>query len=339
MIRTLSRLAAVTAALTTSLALAACSGGDVPTTSEPATSASESDTESPAAEPQPLRIGFIPPTMSVPAFQGLEAGMKAIGEQYGDTVVSAEANFDPVTQLQTIQQWVKLGQIDALWVIPVSAEAIAAAVQEALDAGVVVVAGGLPQDYGMEEGAPGITFSNVDNAVYGAGIGELMAQCLADRFDGSADVLWVANGAVQEGSGIINDNALAAFTDGSPDSTIAQELVAKDDRATDQNLIATALQAAPDAKGLFTGDAESTMAAVNAFTSAGKDPAELCIVGNGGTDEQKAAIDAGTLYGTVSFDFEGDVVQNMTLLHGMAADPTAPGQKVVTPIAKISVDG
>lgn len=336
MSRTFSRpFAAAAFAVAAALTLAACGGSaePAPTGAEPSAPA-----ESATAESQALRIGFIPPTMSVPAFQGLAAGMEAIGEQFGDTVVTAEANFDPTTQLQTIQQWVKLGQIDALWVIPVSAETITAAITEALDKGIVVIAGGLPEDYGMAEGTPGITFSNVDNGVYGAGIGELMAACVDERLGGSAEVLWVANYQVQEGGSIINESALAAFAEGSPDSTIAQELIAKEERAASQTLISTALQAHPDVQGVFTGDAESTMAAVNALTAAGKDLTQLCVVGNGGTDEQKEAIDAGTLFGTVSFDFMGDTAQNMELLHGMAADPTAPGKKVVTPISQIRAE-
>ena len=324
---------AATAAVTftaLALALGACSGA-----AEPAASAAGDggSTASATAGGRALRIGFIPPTMSVPAFQGLAKGMEAIGEQYGDTVVTAEADFDPTTQLQTIQQWVKLGQIDALWVIPVAPEPITAAIQEALDKDIVVIAGGQPKDYGMEAGTPGITFSDVDNSLYGTGIGELMAACVDERLGGKADVLWMANFQVQEGGAIINESALSAFSAKSPESSLGQELIAKPDRASSQTLISTAMQAHPDAQGLFTGDAESAMAAVNAFSAAGKDPSKMCIVGNGGTDEQKAAIKDGTLYGTVAFDFEGDTAQSMTLLHDMAADPSAPGQQVTTPLS------
>ncbi|HWS57933.1 MAG TPA: sugar ABC transporter substrate-binding protein [Actinotalea sp.] len=322
------RLTAVALTLCTGLALAGCASSAAETPESPAASG-----EATSDTPQPLRIGFIPPTMSVPAFQGLAAGLEGAGAQYGDTVVTAEANFDPVTQLQAIEQWVQLGQIDALWVIPVSAEAIAAVVAQAQAAGIVVIAGGLPQDYGMQDGEPGITFSNVDNAAYGEGIGQLMASCVDERFDGAAEVLWVANYQVQEGAGIINESAVSTFTELSPGSSIVQELVAEEERAASQTMIQTALQANPDADGLFTGDAEATMAAVNAFTNAGSDPSALCIVGNGGTEEQVAAIEAGTLYGTVSFDFEGDLMQNLTELHTLAADPTAPGQSLTTPIS------
>ena len=47
----------------------------------------------------------------------------------------------------------------------------------------------------------------------------------------------------------------------------------------------------------MAGDAESTMAGLNVFTAAGKDPQEICIVGNGGTEDQIAAVEAGDLFG------------------------------------------
>ncbi|HQY33254.1 sugar ABC transporter substrate-binding protein [Actinotalea sp.] len=327
-----SRLTAAALALCAGLALTACtSEAEAPATpSEDETTAEEAAEE---PEAQALRIGFIPPTMSVPAFQGLAAGLEGAGSEFGDTVVTAEANFDPVTQIQTIEQWVQLGQIDALWVIPVAADTLTPVIEQAQEAGIVVIAGGLPVDYGMDEAEPGVTFSNVDNTAYGEGIGTLMAECVAERLDGVAEVLFVANAQVQSGAALINEGALAAFAAEAPDATIVQQVDAKEERAADQTLIQTALQANPGANGLFTGDAESTMAAVNAFTNAGADPTTLCIVGNGGTEEQTAAIEAGTLFGVVSFDFMGDMGQNLAELHTLAADPTAPGRVLTTPIS------
>ncbi|MFZ0530170.1 MAG: sugar ABC transporter substrate-binding protein [Propionicimonas sp.] len=273
--------------------------------------------------------------MSVPAFQGLAKGLEGAGAATGDTVVTAEAKFDPASQLQTIQQWVKLGQIDALWVIPVAAPTLTPALKEAQAKGIVVIAGGKPSDYGLTEGQPGITFSDTDNTAYGKGIGDLMAKCVNERLGGTAKVLFVANSAAQASSKLINDGATSALAAGAPGATITQTVNAKNDRAADQTVISTALQANPDSQGLFTGDAESTMAAVNAYTSAGKDLTKLCIVGNGGTDEQQKAIEEGKLYGVVAFDFAGDMGQNQAKLHSMAADPTAPGTQLTVPITTI----
>ncbi len=90
--------------------------------------------------------------------------------------------------------------------------------------------------------------------------------------------------------------------------------------------------------GLMAGDAESTMAGAQRLHGAGKTRAEICIVGNGGTEDQIAAVDAGDLFGVVAFDFEGDLVQNVDELHRLAADPTAEGQRLTVPIRSSGAD-
>ena len=72
-----------------------------------------------SAKAKPLRIGFSPFTLQVPALKGLADGLTAAAKAQGDTVVTADPKGDPSTQLQQLQQWVQLGQVDAIWVIPV----------------------------------------------------------------------------------------------------------------------------------------------------------------------------------------------------------------------------
>ncbi len=301
----------------------------------------ESATETTAAEEsapdaEPLRIGFLPPTLGIDAFQGLWHGLEgAGGGMFGDTVQAIDANFDPAVQIQTIDQWVQLDEIDALWVIPVAAEALKPSLEAATDAGVVVIAGGKPADYGFEGEVPGITFSDIDNVAFGKGIGDLMAACVNDRLGGESDVIYVGPNSANESTTNINTSSQEALAEGAPDATIVQELVAASDLAGTQTMVETAIQGNPGTDGYMAGDAESTMAGLNAYTNAGMDATSICIVGNGGGDDQVAAVDAGELYGVVAFDFEGDLIQNLTELHTMAADPTAPGQLLTVPITVI----
>ena len=56
---------------------------------------------------EPLRIGFLPPGLEIPAFQGLWHGIEGYGGgRYGDEVVAIDAKFDPTAQVQAIEQWV-----------------------------------------------------------------------------------------------------------------------------------------------------------------------------------------------------------------------------------------
>ena len=240
------------------------------------------------------------------------------------------------TQIQTIQQWTELGQVDAIWVIPVAGEAIAPALEDATAAGIVVIAGGFPSDFGFDGPMPGMSFSAISNVEFGKGIGDMMAACVNERLDGQADIIYVGPNVPSETTDNINESSHEALAAGAPDATIVQELIAGTDQAATQQMIESALQGNPDSNAFMAGDAEATMAGLNAYTGAGKDPSEICVVGSGGTEDQIASIDAGELYGTVAFDFEADLTQNVDQVHRMASDPSAEGPQLTVPIKIIS---
>ena len=309
------------------------------TDAPPAATDAATDASAPAAtgDAEPLRIGFLPPGLEIPAFQGLWHGLEGYGGgRYGDEVVAVDAKFDPTVQVQTVEQWVELDQVDGIWIIPVAAEAVAPSLQAATDAGIVVIAGGVPSDYGFDAPPAGMTFTNIDNAEFGVGIGEMMADCVDERLGGEGQLLYIGSGQGSLSTDDINTSSKATLAEQAPGAEIVQELVAiPNDVAGTQGVIESALQANPDAVGLMAGDAESTMAALNVFTAAGKSGQDICIVGNGGTDDQIAAVDAGDLYGVIAFDFEADLMQNVDELHALAQDPTAEGQVLTIPIKRI----
>lgn len=324
-LRSVLRPLAVAVTIAVGISLAACSSGGAST---PSSSASAS------GEAGPLRIGFSPFSMQIPAFIGMAAGMTGMAEAQGDTVITADAKGDPSTQQQQIQQWVDLGQVDAIWVIPQSAEAVSAAIRSALDKGIVVLASGVPADYGMDEGAAGITFSNTDNEDYGTQIGTLTSDCINKRLDGKGQIIFLQSPSGAQSTEAINTAIKAAVATGSPDSEFVNEQDAAD-RLGSQQIVSSALQAAPGTNSLIATDDESTLGGVDAFKAAGMDPSTLCIVGAGGNDEAKAAVKSGDLYADVAFDFQKDIAQNLAELHTLAADPSAPGQQLTIPITVV----
>lgn len=326
-VRSVLRPLAVALTLAVGVTLAACSSGGG--------AAAPSDSGTAAPEDTSLRIGFSPFSMQIPAFIGLADGLTHAAEEAGDTVITADAKGDPSTQLQQIQQWVQLDQVDAIWVIPQSAEAISSAIDEALAKGIVVVASGVPEDYGMEEGAAGITFSNVDNVAYGTEIGALTAQCITERLDGQGEIIFLQSPSGAQSTAEINDAIHAAVEDGAPDATFVNEQDAAD-RLGSAQIVSSALQAAPDANSLIATDDESSLGGLDAFKAAGKNPADLCLVGAGGNEEAVQAVKDGELYAEVAFDFIGDLMQNLDALHQMALDPSAPGQQLTIPITTIT---
>ena len=327
-VRTVLRPLAAALTLAVGISLTACSGGGA---------AAPSESGSAASEDGALRIGFSPFSMQIPAFIGLAEGLTHAAEESGDTVITADAKGDPSTQLQQIQQWVELDQVDAIWVIPQAADAITSAIEDALAKGIVVVASGVPEDYGMEEGAAGISFSNVDNVAYGTQIGDLTAQCITERLDGKAEIIFLQSPSGAQSTAEINDSIKAAVADGAPDAEFVNEQDAAD-RLGSAQIVSSALQAAPNANAVIATDDESSLGALDAFKAAGKNPAEFCLVGAGGNEEAVAAVDSGELYAEVAFDFVGDLGQNLGELHTLAADPSAPGQQLTIPIQVFTQD-
>ncbi|GAA1960231.1 sugar ABC transporter substrate-binding protein [Microbacterium deminutum] len=325
-VRSVLRPLAVALTIAVGLSLAACSSGGG--TAAPSASSSGSTAA------KPLRIGFSPFSMQIPAFIGMSQGMTAMAQAQGDTVITADAKGDPSTQQQQIQQWVDLGQVDAIWVIPQSAPAVASALKSALDKGIVVLAAGVPADYGMQDGAAGITFSNTDNKAYGTQIGTLTSDCINKRLDGKGQIIFLKSPSGAQSTAAINDAIKAAVAAGSPDATFVNEQDAKD-RLGSQQIVSSALQASPDANSMIATDDESSLGGLDAFKAAGKDPSKLCIVGAGGNDEAKAAVANGEFYAEVAFDFQKDIAQNLAELHTLAADPSAPGQQLTIPITVI----
>jgi ABC-type sugar transport system substrate-binding protein len=318
--RTLLTSLAVVAAL----GLAGCS----------ATAADTPTTASSGSATKTLKIGFSPFSLQVPALKGLADGLTAAAKSTGDTVVTADPKTDPSTQLQQLQQWVQLGQVDAIWVIPVAGPTIAPVLSQATAKGIVVVASGVPSDYGFTGPQAGITFTNVDNADYGSKLGSLTAECINTRLGGNGKVIFLQSPAGAQSTNAINDEFKKTLAKESPNTKIVNEQVAKD-RLGSQQLISSALQGAPDANTVVGTDDESTLGGLDSFSQAGKDSSKTCIVGAGGGTEAQAAVKSGKIYADLAFDFQADLMQNLQQLHKLAADPSAKGTQLTTPIVVI----
>jgi ABC-type sugar transport system substrate-binding protein len=271
----------------------------------------------------------------VPALKGVADGLTAIGKAQGDTVVTADPKGSPSTQLQQLQQWVQLGQVDAIWVIPTDGKAVASAIKQAQAKGIVVIASGVPADYGFSGLQPGITFTNIDNAAYGGKLGELAAQCITKNLGGTGNVIYLKSPQGAQSSAAINTAFKAALAKGAPKAKIVNEQVAKD-RLGSQQEVQSALQGAPNANVLVGTDDESTLGGLAAFASAGKAGAKSCVLGAGGNAEAQAAVKSGKLFSEVAFNFQADIAQNIAKLHAMAKDPKATGQQIVTPITTVA---
>lgn len=321
---TVRRGLAAVLAVGVAISLAACS---TPTPSSSSSSGSGA---------KALRIGFSPFSLQVPALKGLADGLTAIAKAQGDTVTSVDPKGDPSTQLQQLQQWVSLGQVDAIWVIPLAAPAVKSALVAAQAKGIVVIASGVPSDYGFSGPQAGITFTNVDNAAFGKSLGELASKCINERLDGKGNVIYLQSPSGAQSSSAINDAVVAAIKAGSPDSKVVNTQDAAADRLGNTTIVRAAIQGAPNANVVMGTDDESTLGGLDAFAAAGISADKSCVLGAGGGDEAQADVKSGKLYGDVAFNFQADIAQNIKELHTLSADPKKDGKQLVTPIQEIT---
>ena len=339
-------VAAAALALAAAATLAACSSSgtaDSPPSSTPAgtpASISASGTsQSPAAGKtaagKTVRLGFSVLSLSIPALQDTANGLKAAGKGAGISVTVADPNFDVQTQIQQIEQWIQLKQVDAVWVIPIAAASLAPVIKQAQAAHIPILIDAVPSAAGLKGAAPGVSFSSTDYAQFGTDLGSLMSKCAGARLAGSApNVIYVTDPTGQT-SNAATDKALKTAIAKIGGASIAREVAADGELAAQQN-VASALQADPGANAAVGTNDEAVLGAMQAFQQAGKDPAKSCIIGGGLAAQSQAAIKAGTIYAGVAFDFTQDVKNNIGQILAMAADPTAVGKVMTLPIDVIA---
>ena len=80
---------------------------------------------------KPIRLGFSVLSLSIPGLQDTANALKAAGQGAGMSVTVADPNFDVQTQVQQIEQWIQLKQVDAIWVIPIAPAAIEPVIKQA----------------------------------------------------------------------------------------------------------------------------------------------------------------------------------------------------------------
>ena len=335
-------VAAAALALAAAATLAACGSSGTSSSSpssnspssSPASTLASSTSQSPAGR-KTIRLGFSVLSLTIPALQDTANGLKAAGKGAGISVTVADPNFGVQTQIQQIEQWIQLKQVDAVWVIPIAAASLAPVIKQAQAAHIPILVDAVPSAAGFQGAAPGVSFSSTDYAQLGADLGSLMSKCATQRLGGSApNVIYVTDPTGQTSNAETN-TALKAGIAKIPGASIAREVAGNGELQAQQN-VSSALQADPGANAAVGTNDEAVLGAMQAFQQAGKDPAKSCIIGGGLAAQSQAAIKAGPIYAGVAFDFTQDVKNNIGEILAMAADPTAVGKVMTLPIDVIA---
>lgn len=227
-------------------------------------------------------IGFSVSTLNNPFFVTLTDGAKAKAEEADVELIVVDAGDDAAKQTSDIEDLISK-DISVLIVNPVDSDAVAPAVQSAVDKGIKVI--------------------SVDRAVNGVDVDCAIA---SDNVAGAKMATEYLVELVGEGAKVAElegvSGASATIDRGEGFHAVADEkldVVAKQtanfNRSEGMDVMENMLQSNPDIKGVFAHNDEMALGAVEAI--AGKD---IIVVGFDATDDALAAIKDGKMAATVA---------------------------------------
>lgn len=229
-------------------------------------------------------VGFSVSTLNNPFFVTLVDGAKATAEENGVELVVIDAGDDAAKQASDVEDLISKN-IDVLIINPVDSDAVAPAVQDAIDAGIKVIA--------------------VDRAVNGVDVDSSIA---SDNVAGAKMateylVELVGNGAkVAELQGVPGASATidrgAGFHEiADMDLDVVASQTANFNRAEGLSVMENILQASGDLQGVFAHNDEMALGAVEAASASNK---EIVIIGFDATDDALMAVKEGRMAATVA---------------------------------------
>jgi len=309
--------------------LAACGGG---TSSADSGSGDAGSGDSGSAS---KTIAFSPIGLAIPAMKGLSEGVTGYGKSKGYDVIVQDPNMDPQKQVTDLTSVIESGRVDGAWAIMIAPPAAAPLVQRALDKDVPLILNGTHTDYGVYGLEAGISFSTIDYETQGTAMGEELGNCINEKLDGKAEVLYIESPAGTAGKAEQDKAIKAALAATAPDAEIVSTVIVSD-RAKAQTDVGAALQGNPGINAVMGQNDEGSLGALGAYASAGK---ELpCLTETGGNDEVLAAVKDGKIYASVALQFQADMAQSFDALVAMIDDPTATGVQLTVPQEVVKAD-
>jgi ABC-type sugar transport system substrate-binding protein len=281
-------------------------------------------------------IVFSPLGLQIPAMQGLSKGVQGMGKAAGYTVIVQDPKLNPQKQVTDLQSVVETGKAGGVWALAVQPSSMADLVKTAQEKKVPMILNGTPEEFGLDGLAPGLSFSRIDYVAQGQAIGEELGNCINEKLDGKAEVIFEQNAPGTAGKEDLESTAKKALADTAPDAKIVTTIVAKD-RQQVQNDIGSALQGNPNVKAVLANNDEGSLGALGAFKAAGKEL--TCVTEAGGNAEVLAAVKAGKIYASVALQFAADTAQSFKTLTEMMADPTKQGVQLTVPQKVIKAEG
>ena len=242
--------------------------------------------EEPAADDAAVAggIGLSVSTQNNPFFVTLVEGAEAAAEEAGVSLTVVDAGDDVTKQVSDVEDLLSKN-IAVLIINPVDSDAVSGVVEDAMAAGVKVIAVDRVVN-GVE-----VDCTIASDNVMGA---ELATQYIVDTLGEGIKVAELqgvpgASAAIDRGTGFHN------IADASLEVVASQ--TANFDRTEGMTVMENMLQANPDIQAVFAANDEMALGAVEAISGAGKD---ILVVGFDATDDAVAAINEGRMAATIA---------------------------------------
>ncbi|WP_168209696.1 substrate-binding domain-containing protein [Chromobacterium paludis] len=247
--------------------LAGCGGGD-------------------AQEQAEVRVALALSNLRNPFFQELRDGALAEAAKQGVALTVLDAGDDPARQSEQIAALAKR-RVAVILLNPVGAQAVTAAVRQAVAGGVKVVS----LDRSLH-GEPLSSHIESDNIAGGMLVGQYLMSRLGAR-GRIAELTGTAGSSVAHD----RDAGLRQALSGHADAALLTRRGADFDRGKGQREMASLLRQYPDIRAVFAQNDEMALGAVAALRHAGR--RNVAVVGFDAIPEAVAAVKAGELAATV----------------------------------------
>jgi ribose transport system substrate-binding protein len=307
------------------IAITIGAGGTTPDTTvpaEPASSAAPGDTAGSAAPSgETVRIGLVLPDLTNQTINDLYKGAQARADELGGIELLEGGTSDTPTWLDACNAFVA-AEVDVMMYDSLDADAHSSCIEDANDAGILVVCLLACTTTGRQDATIALDFE-ADGRI----IGEWMANAVAP--DGK--VAFIEGLPGDQAAVAIGEGFMAALEESCPDCELVARQVGGPDRDTAFTAATNVLTANPDLDGMYALSDDMAMGAFRAIQTAGLED-QVTLAGHNGTCEAMASILAGDLdftqllagqpFGIAAID------SAMALVNG-----EQPGTLVVNPIA------
>lgn len=286
------------------LLLSACGQAAAPAAQPTEPAAAAQPTTPPAAQPtataepaatgdETLTIAFSVPDMAFPFFVFMESQVREEAEKLGVEIVTLDGQNQVPKQTADMEAAIAK-QYDGVLISPITADAMAPAVQQVVDAGIPVVT----VDRTVT-GVPTLAHVGADNVLGG----EEQGKALLELFPDGATIFELT-GEPGSSPAIDRSKGLHNIIDGEPQIEVACQQTARFRRDQALSVTENCLGATPDPDAIVAANDEMAFGAVEALKARNLG-GQVTVIGYDALPEALAMVRDGELYGTIE-QFPGE---------------------------------